>query len=309
MKNKSYFKSGLIASLLTILVCVGIIRLYFFLTDDFRLANITYDIPFHAEWEIPQISPEDEQQLDTILNQKFYYIGKGAQSYAFGSADQKYVLKFFKFKHLKPSLFLQILPAFPPFNHYSSKQIKRKEKKLAAVFNGYRLAYGKDKEESGLIYIHLNPSTTLHKKAVVVDKIGIERTIDLDPIVFIIQRKGVTTRAVLTEALNKGDLALAQKRIRQIFDLYLSEYQKGLYDHDHGVTHNTGFIGDKPIHLDVGKLNYDERIKQLEYYKEDLLLVTERLKHWLKSNYPKEYPSLAQNIEEKLSEIFQPPKN
>jgi len=57
------------------------------------------------------LSDQEHQELAQILNQKFSYIGKGAQCYAFVSDDQLYVLKFFKFKHLKPNLLVDLIPS------------------------------------------------------------------------------------------------------------------------------------------------------------------------------------------------------
>src|ERR1700722_581245 len=83
------------------------IRAYYRWTDDFRIANITHDIPYHPEWDT-SLSHEELAQLKSILDQPFTYIGKGAQAYAFASEDGKYVLKFFKFKHLRPNTFLAL---------------------------------------------------------------------------------------------------------------------------------------------------------------------------------------------------------
>lgn len=297
-------KQYLIWILLSCLALFALVRIYFRITDDFRVANMTYEIPYHPEWDIPDPTPAELAKLKAILNQDFYYIGKGAQSYAFKSADEKYVLKFFKFKHLKPSLFVDFLPPLPYLKEYRDAQVLRKAKKLNSVFTGYHLAYAVHKNDSGLIFIHLNKSDNLHLQAHVKDKIGLPRTIDLDPIVFVIQEKAQTTRAVIIDLLNQNDLAGAKRHIRQIFDLYLTEYRKGIYDRDHGVMHNTGFVGDKPIHLDVGKLTQDDRMKLPEYYEPDLVKIAHKFGNWLKINYPNAYPDLMHDMEENLSEIF-----
>src|ERR1700722_4859365 len=126
-------------------------RLYFSLTDDIRIGNMVYDLPHHNEWDIPELSFEEKIHLASILSQKFHYLGKGAQSYVFSSADHQYVLKFFKFKHLKPNWLTDILPAIFPFVHYRDHEISRKQKKLHAVFAGYHLAYEIHKTQSALI--------------------------------------------------------------------------------------------------------------------------------------------------------------
>lgn len=261
-------------------------------------------MPYRQDWEVSPMTVEQSKQFDEILKQKFYYVGKGAQSYAFRSADDQYIIKFFKFKHLKPSFFVDLLPSVGSLKTYKERQIERKNRLLNSVFDGYRLAYAVHGNETGLIYIHLNKSHDLHKTVIVKDKIGLERTIDLDEVPFILQEKAKTTRTVMTELLDDNNIAMAEQRIKQIFDLYLLEYSKGIYDRDHGVMHNTGFVGDKPIHLDVGKLTQDDRIKEKEYYKPDLLRIVNKFNVWFKANYPQHYPVLQAFMDDQMQTIF-----
>lgn len=287
----------------------GAARLYYRLTDDIRLSNMTYEMPYHEEWEIPPLSSVDQARIDAILDQQFHYIGKGAQAYAFASDDGQYVLKFFKFKHLKPSWFLESLPSIGPIKTYKQTQTARKRRKLEGVFASYRLAYHIHKEPSGLIYIHLNPSDTLRKSVVFKDKIGLSHTVDLDKFVFVLQKKGQTTRTVIKDLLNKGDVNTAKIRINQIFDLYVSEYAKGIYDHDHGVMHNTGFVGEYPIHLDVGKLANAPEMKNMDMAKADLEKIAYKLQTWTRANFPEYANELDMSIAAKISEIFGTPWN
>ena len=303
VKKWSLFQK-LLLTVAIALALFGLSRLYFRLTDDFRLANITYEMPFRQDWEVPPMSSDEQKQFDEILNQKFYYVGKGAQSYAFKSADDKYILKFFKFKHLKPSLWVDLLPSIGSLQAYKERQLERKNRLLNSVFDGYRLAYEVHAPESGLIYIHLNKGHDLQKTVMVLDKIGLEKTIDIDEVPFILQEKAKTTRMVMTDLMKKNDIPEAEKRIKQIFDLYLLEYSKGIYDRDHGVMHNTGFVGEKPIHLDVGKLTKDERMKEKEYYKPDLLRIVNKFNVWFKANYPQYYPAMKEYMDRQMQIIF-----
>jgi len=282
----------------------GLFRLYYQITDDFRIANMTYEIPFHREWEIPALTAEEKAKIDQIVSQKFSYLGKGAQSYVFLSDDGKYVLKFFKFKHLKPSAFHSLLPRIPPFAHYRDKEEERKKHKLESVFTGHRLAYETHKQESGLVFIHLNKTQNLHRTVTVYDKIGLTSQIPLDDVVFVIQERGETLRTVLNALMKEGNLSLAKQRIRQVFDLYISEYKKGIYDHDHGVMHNTGFIGEHPLHLDIGKLNKDDRLKDPKVYRQDFDLIFRKITLWLRTNYSQEYPEMLEDMQAKYVELF-----
>jgi hypothetical protein len=283
-----------IYSFLGFLCLFGTVRLYYRLTDDFRLANMTYELPFKPLWVVPTLSFDEHQHLEHILDQKFRYIGKGAQCYAFVSEDEQYVLKFFKFKHLKPNLFVEYLPPFPFLREYKQDCIERKKRKLIGVFNGYDLAFRENRETSQLIYLHLIPTQHLKLKAQVIDKIGLERIIPLDDVVFLLQRKGETLRTRLRHLLDQQQVQEAKQAMAAILEMYISEYKKGIYDHDHGILHNTGFIGQQPFHLDVGKLNQDERMQQVEFYKKDLEHVIWKMDVWMKSSYPHYYPEFSE---------------
>lgn len=286
------------------LICFGMIRLYYFLTDDFRLSNIRHEMGENPEWNFAQLSTAEQKELQEILQQEFRYIGKGAQVYAFASKDDKWVLKFFKFKHLKPSLFIQMLPPVYPFKDFKEANIQRKKRKLAGVFAGYRTAFLFDKENAGLFYVHFNKTNHLKTEVVLIDKLGLKHRLDLDPAVFIVQRKGETLRQTLDHFLGKGDVATAINRVNQILDMYLSEYANGVWDRDHGISHNTGFIADRPLHLDVGKLSHDEKMKERGVYKEDLLHVGFKISSWVKEHYPNYYAAILKGLEEHLSDLL-----
>lgn len=282
----------------------GLARLYYRLTDDIRLANMIYEMPHHKEWEISPPPVGEQAQIDAILSQPFHYIGKGAQAYAFASADDQYVLKLFKFKHLKPSWFVDLLPPFGPLKKYKDSQVERKRRKLEGVFEGYRLAYDVHKKPSGILFIHLNPTDNLHKTVLIRDKIGLAHHIDVDKFVFILQEKAQTTRTVINKLLNEGNVEEAKARIGQIFTLYLSEYEKGIWDHDHGVMHNTGFVGARPIHLDVGKLSEAPEMKEAKFSHPDLERIAYKFHTWARIHQPQYSRSLDAYMEDQLSKIF-----
>ena len=283
----------------------GIARLYYSLTDDFRVTNITYDFPFTPTWENPSLTHEEYAILAEVLSQPFRYIGKGAQCYAFGSDDGKYVIKFFKFKHLKPNWLSEKLFSFP-FLHASRDQlVARKSRKLMGVFNGYDLAFRENRENSQLLYVHLVPTKSLHLKVALFDKIGWKREIDLDNITFLVQKKGKQLRSCLHELLENKKLDKAKEALAQIFNMYISEYRNGLYDHDHGVMRNTGFVDGLPFRLDVGKLHKDEQIREMATYKYDLQFVMYKIAAWVHRSYPQfeeELVSFLADFYESLTE-------
>lgn len=281
-------------------------RVYYRLTDDFRLRHIVHELPHNPDWETP-ITAEDRLFLETLSQKPFAYLGKGAQSYAFISEDGQYVLKFFKFKHLKPSWIVNHLPEVGPLKQYKEKSVARKERQIQSVFTGYKLAYDVHREESGLLFVHLNPTDELGMSVVVYDKIGRRFEIPMDPYIFVVQKRADVNRDVMDALLANGDLELAKQKIRQIIALYLSEYKKGIYDRDHGVLHNVGFIGDQPIHLDIGKLTLAPHMKEQDNWEPDLKIVALKYHRWMSEKYPQYYEEVMSTLEDELSKAFGKP--
>jgi len=289
--QSKWVKARLFIFCLVVLVAaIALVRIYYSLTDDFREANIQYNYPmkFAEKWKTEDPSELELERLKGLLKQPYIYIGKGAQSYAFKSQDGQYVIKFFKFKHLKPSWWIDWLPSIPYIKEYREAVRNRKEKKLIGVFDAYHLAYQKDRDAAELIYLHLSPTTYLKQTVQLEDKLGLIHSIDLDQTVFLLQRKGEAFRSRLEHLINEENWIRAEESIAAILSMYVDEYEKGLYDRDHGVMQNTGFVGEKPFHLDVGKISEDPRIKNKEIYKKDLALVAWKIDYWIKQQYPRD---------------------
>lgn len=285
---------------IVLLFCVGGVFLY--LSDDLRPGNISSHLSPRTEWSHSPLDSEESNKLNQILNQPFIYLGEGGQAYVFASEDQHYVLKLFKFRRFRPNILVNFLPDFL-FQSYLQAHKAKREQKLIYAFNGHKLAYEVHRLESGLLFIQLNPSNNSQLVSLT-DKWGFARTINLEKVSYIIQERGELLSTVLTHLLDRGDISAAKDRIRQLFDLYLSEYAKGIYDLDHGIMHNIGCLGDKVFHMDVGKMVRDERIKQPAFYREDLIKTASTVKSWLHKHYPLYENEMASDMEEKLSDIF-----
>lgn len=277
--------------------------LYDMVTGDFSVSNISYN--FYSSKEEPSpISDEEHEVIKNILNQSFSYLSNGNQTYVFLSQDRKYVLKFFRFKHLKDSLFLNWLPSIAPIVEYRHRKMVSQKRKLERIFNSFEIAYDLDKDNTGLVFNHLYATKNLNKKLQVVDRIGFSHTIDLDKTTFVIQEKGITTGNVIKNLLSQGDVENTKKKFRLLFDMYVSEYERGLLDDDHNIMHNTGFINDKPFRLDTGKIHKTEQIKNPSIYLKDLRkIATRRIDKWLQAYFPQYRLEIFDDLQRKLDEI------
>lgn len=282
----------------------GLCSLFEFLdqqaTGGFRPAAIEYG--FTSSLNYGSLPQEDEPPKH-ILSQSFSFLGHGHQSYAFVSQDGQYVIKFFKFHPYRFPWFHALNPVnwIKPDPHFQLRQ-----QKLERVFVGYQLAFEHDRLHTGLLYIHLCPSTgTYHSPIEVKDWLGLTYEIDLDATCFVIQQKALTTRQVFNYYLRRGEIDIVKARIDSLLAMYVDEYQKGLFDHDHNLIDNTGFVDDQAIRIDVGKLTQDPQTKDPVFVREDLEKIGfKRLGHWFSSHYPQEAPALIEHIHKKLKEIF-----
>lgn len=234
-----------------------------------------------------QASLDDKQlaEIKAIVRQPFAYLDRGKQSYAFISQDRRYVLKFFD-------------------NRCWKSKPGRCQRKLLRLLSGYRLAYGKDRDHSGLVFVQLDPNANLDVKANVMDRFGFRHEVDLSKVPFVLQHKAVPLRVVLTELLQQGDVAEAKQRLRQIIDMYVEEYQRGIYDRDHNFMYNTGFIEDKPVRIDVGRLRFDERYKDKQVYVEDLeKIALDRVGGWMQRHFPAYRNEILIDMQAKVKEV------
>jgi len=277
----------LIFLVLLLIVFVGAFKIYYEYKADFRLSNIQYEETSFKPKVLENGNIANLDQIKSILNQPFHFLGKGNQSYAFESTDSKYVLKFFKFGHLKKSIVWNFLPTLPFLTSYLNEKNKSQEKRFFKVFEGYKIAYMDDPENTAMIYIHLNKTDNLNQSVLLTDKFGLIHTIDLDSVVFVIQEKVNPTKDVLTDLLQKGDVNAAKLRIGELFSLYFSQYDKGIYDRDHNLIYNTGFKDHVAIRLDVGKLRKDSQVKSYEFQKHDIEKIAfKRIDRFIKLYHP-----------------------
>lgn len=257
----------------------GIERFCHAQTDGFSIVRIRNHLPFRAEWEVD--ASADFAKIQPFLNQQFYYLAKGAQAYAFVSEDGKFVLKLFKHHRMRPSLWAPFLPQY-----FSEKKTAKREALLNHDYASYLIAYEKLRDETGLLYLHLNKTSHLKQKLTLVDKLGITHTIALDDTSFLIQKKATLAVSVLKQLREEGNLSLAQEKIADLLNLIVKRCQKGIFDKDPDFFTNFGFCENEAIQIDVGRFQNDISRSSQEIYHVDLIHAFDPLKKWLELHYP-----------------------
>ena len=287
---KRFFSLLLLAAL-----CVCLERFCKSKTDGFSLCKISSEIPYHKEFETSPLSSQDLASIRSILNQPFYYLGKGVQCYAFVSADDKYVLKFFRMSRLLPSFWLTKMPFK---NSYKQGKIKRKSEEFCRDFISYKIAYENLKEPTGLLYVHLNKTDLLHQKITLFDRIRIKHTIDMDNMEFILQKKADLFYPAVEKMLTLGKKTEVKKCVKELIHFLAHRSSLGIYDKDPDINTNFGICEGKPIQIDVGRYRLDPSRKDPHLYIDDIIRVTDSLCHWLEAQDPELSEYLIQEIQD-----------
>lgn len=200
-----------------------------------------------------------DAKAKTILDQPFYYLGKGVQFFVFESRDGNYVLKFVKHHRTSPRFW------------FSSGKAERR---IDHIVQSCQLAYSHLKSETGLLAIHLTPDATENHMITLVDNLGIAHPINLNTTSYLLQKKGE----------NMSERPLTQVDIANLVDLIKNRYEQGIVNKD-PRPRNFGFVGSIPIEIDLGSFKQPSPDTLPTAFQKEQL----KWKRWLE-NYD---PSLA----------------
>lgn len=243
---------------LTLVLIVGLERLIRTQTNGFRIDKTIAEFPYHADLTAENAPPEE-------LNQPFYFLGSGAQTYSFIGEDRKTVLKLFKHYHCWPSS--RILRKLPwP---WKAKILEDRERRINSIFKSTTLAYRELPEETQVIYLNLNPKEGL-SPLVIYDKIGIRYQVDLSKTPFVLQKKGDLLFSYLKKHPDEGK-ALIDSFFQHIHNMA----KAGISNSDKHVGRNFGVCDGKVIHIDIGS-----------FFLSSELCDTVEFEHWLEKNRP-----------------------
>lgn len=277
-------------SLLAILAIVVIsFCSYSFFIRQFKLSNIKGDWPSVS---YKKIADEQLNFLKEVFSQEFYYLDRGKQAFVFASKDKKYVLKFFDVHCLRSgsSSFLFSINKEECF------------KKMEALFKGYELAEARLKD-TGLLFLQLTPDPSYSLSIVAIDRFNIKHHINLAEVPFVLQKMATPLRELVSSLLDRQKVVNTEHRLRQIIDMYVEQYRLGIVDLDYNFMYNTGFIGDYPLRIDLGRVVLNEEFKNPKVYQQDLKKIEKRLEGWLERHYPKYRREILDDFKMKLAEI------
>lgn len=283
-------------------VCIVVIKRFCYRqTDGFALSKIRSTLNFPQPWADSSFSTIDQDGLTTILNQPYYYLAKGAQAYVFLSEDQQTVIKFFRLYHLLPPMWAIHLHFPLHFEGLRLRKIAQKKEELEKDFQSYVLAYHYLKEETGLLFVHLNKSENLFKKLTLYDKLNIAHQVDLDQMEFVVQQKATLLYPAMEELIHSQGMEASKKAISSLLHLLVKRCRLGIIDKDPDLNTNFGFLCTTPVQIDVGRFRIERSEggtpQVSQSYREELFRITDNFRQWLDTKSPELASYLIQEIQ------------
>lgn len=262
---------------------IGIERAYYFQNGGFTPSKLTSSLS--------PILSAPPPEIDALLNQPFRYFGRGGTSFVFLGEDEKTILKLFKHQHLlkKSRLFHIAIPGIADglrINKILNTQKKQAHKHQCFFFNSCNLAYSQLKEETGLIYLNLQPNPHFAKPVKLIDAWGFAHSIDLRKTEFAIQQRAELLFPHLEDLFKSGN----KEKLKQAIDSLLEQIQcrcrKGIGDRDPNLWINFGYIDGKVVEFDLGSFYLHPALMSPMEEAKELFFSTHSLQKWLEKHCP-----------------------
>jgi hypothetical protein len=228
------------------------------------------------------------EHLSDLYSKTFHYLGRGNQFYAFVSSDNKYVVKFIRFDHLKPKLLIRLLKYIP--HSYIITRLERAHFLKKRLFDSIDCTLTYLSDITGTLHYQKN---VLDKPLICFDKLNIMHKIQKAP--FIVQHYSPKLESVLNQ-LDQDEIKVL---IDEIITLQKRRFDLGIEDGDPKITTNFGFKDLKLTQIDIGqfsKVNHP-------FEKQARIARVRRILKRIRPQIENKYPKLSHYIENSLERL------
>ncbi|MBS0616468.1 MAG: hypothetical protein JSR58_07960 [Verrucomicrobia bacterium] len=262
-------------------------------TQGFTVTAIDQNIPLT---DAPSAASLEVSQR---LSQPFYYYSAGGQSYVFLGKDQQTILKFFKKNHgLSDKGVLGVQALFPSsLAPYRKKFLPTRDERFNSIFTGCKIAYDHLREETKILYLHLDPEALPLRSVTIVDPMGIHHQIPLETTSFLLQERAQPFFPRFKQQIRSGNIEEAKTSIHSLLSYLVLQSRKGIRDCDKGLRRNYGFFGNEVALIDTGSLTLDPGVSDPLELKKEVTHKTHRLERWLRHHAPELLPYYHEELE------------
>jgi hypothetical protein len=232
------------------------------LTRGFKIKKTELELESCSNWEVvPKLSAVE---VRLILSQPFRYLDKGAQCYAFLSEDGQYVLKLFRFDQRQRKNFSKL-------------------ERASRFLDASKLAYVLAAEETGLLHLHLNPTSNALPTVKARGPLGQSFRLPLDRFRFALQKRATPLEEGLFKALKSGKL---NERVEEIISLLESRIGKRIGNTDPSLWRNFGFLDDRAIEIDFGNYTRRPDFSEERFARAEFERYMRSLRSWIEIHAP-----------------------
>ena len=283
---------------LLFLFIVSFASCFHLITGGFQLRKVRFSLPINGEWKTI-LTEEKKGEIDAILRQKFFYLGKGRQSFVFTSEDGNYVLKLFRYHLVKPKFFLHLLRFVPFWDEYRRYRIASKRMQLENWMKSYKIAYDYLQKETGILFVHLTKTKDFPENIKIYDPLGREYLLDINEYGFLLQKKTELFHDVIKRLVKEKKKEALTILLSHYLDTIFSRHFKGVNNKDPSWLRNFGSIGYKEVYeIDVGRYTFAPSSQDREV----LSLYLHRYIKTLLSLFEMEYPEMADILQNLVDE-------
>lgn len=246
------------------ILCMAIGQVFYLYThQQFKPCDFAHTIKKTDNWDV-QFGLKDRELALAVVQQPFRYLGEGKQMTAYLSEDERFVIKLFNprlpLNHKHFSSVKRIL-RFCSLHWLSNAYFHRQER-LERLFKRYQIAATALRDETGTVWVHLQPSTALGKTVRILDRDGTPYDVSLDTIPFVIQYKADLAGERLRQLLDRGDSEKVRDAALQISAFFTQRAHKGYTDRIQTLHNNYGFVGEQFVQIDPGRLLFDQGVAE-----------------------------------------------
>ena len=159
------------------------------------------------------------------------------------------------------------------------------------------------KEQTGMVWAHLNKTNNLQKQIIITDRMGRCFQIDLDNYEFLIQKKAEKIHDRISFLMKNQQESKARSLIHHLIESLIIRSKKSIIDDDPILDKNFGCIDDKALFIDVGRFRKNNQISSPLVYIKDIYRITAPFRQWLELEYPQLTKDLEETIEAAITTL------
>jgi hypothetical protein len=258
-------------------------------THSFHPSRLLVSLPGRVCSDIPPRLSQEE--LAVILSQEFSYLSRGSQAFVFSSHDRRYVLKLFLFdspQHVLSHRF---------YSKNDPSLLQKTEEKAIKTLEAARTAYQYLPEETGLLYLHLDPSEGMLPSIRIKGPAWRRGSLSLDRYRFVLQKRARPLQDVLWESCRGRNRAEFCHRIDSLAALLDRRIQCGIYNSDPTLFDNFGFVENHAVEIDFGNYVYCPHLFKGRRPQEEKARYMGQLLKWIQLNMPEWKDDVAKRME------------